>query len=344
MNVLLISAKKTAAIGGIAVWTEHYLSQCALHDIQCTLVNTEKDTDKTFGGLMSEIHRTSRIFKGIKSALKSNNFDTVHLNTSCGPFGLFRDFAIAKRLKKKGLPVITHYHCDIPKWIRNPISRYALKKLARSSCLNLVLCENSRAYLQQFHIDSIKVPNFIKENILTTKPKEIRDTLSRIFFVGRISTPKGAAEIYELAKRFPQKNFVLAGGIVPPVDTWDQPENIRLIGRITSAKVMDILDQADIFLFPSHSEGFSMALMEAMARGVPCVAFDSVGANGDMLADGCGVTVPYGDVDAMEQAILDLEDPAKRKAISEKAVDKVRNNYTTDAVLTLFKSLYESTL
>ena len=87
-----------------------------------------------------------------------------------------------------------------------------------------------------------------------------------------------------------------------------------------------------------------MALMEAMARGVPCVAFDSVGANSDMLADGCGVTVPYGDIDALEQAIRNLEDQEIRKAISEKAIAKVRDNYTTGAVLTLFKSLYESIL
>ena len=46
----------------------------------------------------------------------------------------------------------------------------------------------------------------------------------------------------------------------------------------------------------------------------------------------------------MEQAIRDLEDPAKREEISKNAVSKVRNHYTTDAVLTLFKTLYESKL
>lgn len=343
MNVLLITAKKAAVVGGIAVWTEHYLSQCDRHDLNCTLVNTEKGTEKTFGGF-SEFGRTKRIYNDLKQTLNNTDFDIAHLNTSCGPFGLFRDYAIAKRLQRVGIPVVTHYHCDIPQWINNSIRLYVLKKLARLSCLNLVLCENSRLYLEQFHIDSVKVPNFIKDTVVADKPKEIRDTISRVFFVGRISCPKGAQEIYELSRRFPEKTFALAGSVVPPVDTWDKPENIRLIGRISSDKVMKILDEADLFLFPSHSEGFSLALMEAMARGVPCVAFDSVGANSDMLADGCGVTVPFGDVEAMEQAIRDLEDPAKRKEISEKAIEKVRNNYTTDAVLTLFKSLYESKL
>ena len=343
MNVLLISAKKSAVVGGIAVWTEHYLSKCRQHNINCTLVNTEKGTEKIFGG-WSEIARTKRIRSDLTQALSANAFDVAHLNTSCGYFGLFRDCLIASKIKKAGVPVATHYHCDIPNWINNPISRLALKKLAKLSNLNFVLCENSRVYLKQFGIDSVKVPNFIDSQVVADKPKEIRDAFSRIFFVGRISVPKGAEEIYELARRFPDKSFSLAGSVVPPVDNWEKPSNVQLMGRFTSDNIMRQLDQADLFLFPSHSEGFSLALMEAMARGVPCLAFDSVGANEDMLADGCGVTVPYKDVDAMEQAIRDLEDPEKRKTISENAVRRVREHYTADAVMSLFASLYKSVL
>lgn len=343
MNVLLISAKKAAVVGGIAVWTEHYLSKCRQHSINCTLVNIEKGTEKTFAGL-SEIGRTNRIMADLKQALDAQRFDIAHLNTSCGPFGLFRDYLIARKIHKKGIPVATHYHCDIPNWINNPLSRYVLKKLAKLSCLNFVLCENSRAYLEQFSINSVKVPNFIDESVIANEPKEIRDTFTRIFFVGRVSVPKGAEEIYELARRFPDKLFALAGGIVPPVDTWEKPANVQLMGRLTSDNVLRLLDQADLFLFPSHSEGFSLALMEAMARGVPCLAFDSVGANGDMLADGCGVSVPFKDIDAMERAIYELTDPVKRKSLSDNAIRKVCNHYTTDAVLSLFKTLYESVL
>lgn len=339
MNVLLISPRQSKAIGGIATWTEHYLAKCNQYDLNCTLVNTEKGTEKTFAG-WSEIGRTRRISSDLKQALSAQHFDIAHLNTSCGLFGIFRDYLIAQKLHKKGIPIVTHYHCDIPNWIHTPIKRYVFKKLAKLSFLNFVLCENSRSYLAQFHIDSIKVPNCVDPSVVTDKPKEIRDMFTRIFFVGRVSKEKGAREIYELARRFPDKVFALAGGIVPPVDIWEKPDNVQLLGRLTSDNVIRLLDQADLFLFPSHTEGFSIALVEAMARGVPCLAFDSVGANSDMLADDCGVTVPLGDIDALEQAIRDLESPTKRRIISENAVAKVRNHYTTDAVLSLFKKLY----
>ena len=326
------------------MWTQHYLSRCTQHDLTCTLINTEKDAQKAFGSLASEFLRTKRIITDLKETLKKQCYDIAHLNTSCGPFGLFRDYLIAKILHKAGVPVITHYHCDIPHWITNVLKRYTLKKLAETSCLNLVLCENSRVYLDKLNIDSVKVPNFIEESMIASRPKEIRNTFTRIFYVGRVSIPKGAEEIYELAQRFPDKSFVLAGGVVSPVDCWELPNNVQLIGRLTSDNVMRLLDEADLFLFPSHSEGFSLALMEAMARGVPCLAFDKVGANADMLADNCGVTVPFRNIDALAQAINQLEDPVKRKAISNNAITKVRSQYTTDIVLSLFEKLYKSQL
>ena len=343
MKVLLISPKKATPIGGIAVWTEHYLSTCKRYGLECTLINTEKGTEKSFAG-WSEIHRTRRILSDLRQSLNKQKFDIAHLNTSCGPFGLYRDYIIARKMHKKGIPVVTHYRCDIPFWINNPLKRCTLKKLAKLSCMNFVLCENSRSYLKHLHIDSIKVPNCIDPRVVIDNPKEIRDVLTHICFVGRVSVLKGAKEIYELALRFPEKTFTLAGDIVPPVDTWEKPPNVQLSGRLSSDEVVQLLDQADLFLFPSHTEGFSIALVETMARGVPCLAFNSVGANEDMLADNCGITVPFKDIDAMEQAIHELEEPKKRKQISENAIAKVNNYYTTDAVLALFKKLYESKL
>lgn len=347
MKLLLVSAKSDTALGGIAVWTEHYLTHCQEYDIDCLLVNTEvsaRHCPNTVHRLWNECARTLRIIRRLKKAVNQGGYDFAHLNTSCGPMGLYRDYFLARYLKSHNIPFALHYHCDIPFWIKNNRRRRWLTKMAQTAYLNMVLCENSRSFLQSMGIESVKVPNFLKDNVVTENEKEISEKLERIFFAGRISINKGMKEIYQLAKRFSDKTFVLAGSIFSPIDTWKKPDNVIQLGPVDHDKVLEVLDDSDLFLFPSHSEGFSMALMEAMARGVPCVAFDSVGANSDMLADGCGVTVPFGDVEAMEQAIRDLEDPAKRKEISEKAIEKVRNNYTTDAVLTLFKSLYESKL
>ena len=55
-------------------------------------------------------------------------------------------------------------------------------------------------------------------------------------------------------------------------------------------KLQKYLDKADVFLFPSYTEGFSISLTEAMASGLPCIASD-VGANQDMLENHGGILI-----------------------------------------------------
>ena len=347
MKLLLLSVKSDTPTGGIAVWTDHFLAHCQEHDLDCRLVNTEVSARRHMNKLRrlwAECFRTIRIFRQLSVAFREQSYDFAHLNTSCGPMGLYRDYFLAKRLHKKGIPFAMHYHCDIPFWVKTEKRCRWLKKSARLAAVNMVLCESSRIFLEKIGLDAVKVPNFIRDGIVMPTEKDIRPTLSHIFFVGRVSINKGAAELYRLARRFPDKTFTLAGSVIPPVDSWDKPDNVTCLGPVPYDRVMSLLDEADLFLFPSRSEGFSVALMEAMARGVPCVAFDNVGANGDMLGDNCGIATPYGNLDAMEHAIRYLEDPTVRTHISENAVSKVRDNYTTDAVLTLFEKLYKNNM
>ena len=100
------------------------------------------------------------------------------------------------------------------------------------------------------------------------------------------------------------------------------------------------MDEADIFIFPTHSEGFSMALAEAMSRGLPAVATD-VGANKDMLEDNGGVVVNVRDIDAMEKAITSISDGRSRYEMSCWSLKKVRDLYETNEVMKLFTKIYK---
>lgn len=346
MKLLLISVKSNVSRGGIATWTERFLNQCDTHGISCDLVNMEAVGKRAEQGtakrnLKDELIRTRRIFKDLKTCLKNERYDAVHLNSSCGSFGLFRDYMIAKRIKKKKLRLVVHFHCDIPYWIKSSTSRKYLGKLISLSDEHLVLCENSRVYLEKnYGISSIKVPNFIDESSILQDTKTIHDTLKNVMFVGRISKAKGAEEIYALARSFPDLSFCLIGDASDAVLAWEKPDNITLTGGKPHDEVLKYLKDGDLFLFPSHSEGFSLALTEAMAMGLPSIATD-VGANADMLADGCGVIVSVGDVDAMADAIHALNDPEKRKLMSENAVKKVREQYATDIIVENFKKYYQ---
>ena len=345
MKLLLMSVQSEQSRGGIATWTARFLDACEAHGISCTLVNTETVGKRQTQGTarrsaLDEFVRTRRIFRDLRAALKQGKYDAAHLNTSCGTFGLFRDLIAAKRIRRKGIRTVTHFHCDIPYWIHNPLSRWALGRLVALSDVRLVLCENSRLYLEKtFGASSEKIPNVLDDNMIRADEKPVADTISTAFFVGRVSEAKGARELYELASRLPHITFRLAGVPSDTVAAWSKPENVVLVGSLPHAEVLSEMDRADVFIFPSHSEGFSLALTEAMARGLPSVATD-VGANADMLADGCGFVVKKCDVDGMVAAMEALTDPDARREVSRRAAEKARRAYATDVIVEQIRSYY----
>lgn len=348
MKVLLITVKSQVSKGGIASWTEGFLTGCQKKEMEIDIVNTEVIGDRlnklTSGrNFWDEYKRTTRILSDLRKMLKrKTTYDVVHLNTSCGTFGIIRDLLIARYVKNKKIPLVTHYHCDIPYWIKKFYSKWALTKLAKLSEKNIVLCENSKKYLKtECGTESVIVPNFVADELVISNPKLINEEIKTIAFVGRVSRAKGAMEIYELAKRLPEITFELIGEVSDEFLRIIKPENVVLVGAVPHEELIKHLDMADAFVFPSHSEGFSIALTEAMARGLPCIATD-VGANADMLSGECGYVVAVGDVDSMEIAIKKLASWEARKQLSEKTVKKIKNNYIVDSIVRDINKLYLS--
>lgn len=344
MNVLLISVQTADTKGGIAVWTEHYLNSVVAQGIDCRLVNTATVGERSHNltakrSLKDEWVRTRRIMKDLTKALKSQSYDVAHLNSSIGVFGIIRDYLVAKKIAKKKIPLFVHFHCDVPFWVTNGVVKWYLKRLFKITERVFVLCENSRKYLQDaFGVDAHKVPNFIDEDLVVDQ-KTISDRIQRVFFVGRVSCLKGAKEIYELSKRFPDIDFLLAGEVAEDVAAWDRTDNLYLLGVLSHEEVLAHLDEADVFLFPSYTEGFSMALAESMARGVPSIATD-VGANADMIETMGGIIVPVGDVDGMQRAFEAIAVADVRMQMSHWCLEKVRTQYVTSRVMELFCEEY----
>ena len=348
MKVLLVSVKSEKSKGGIAVWTKQYLSGCETAGIECDVVNTEavgriavQATSKR--SVKDEFIRTRRINRELSVNLKQNQYDVAHLNTNIGFLGIIRDYYVARSIVKHGIPLVVHFHCDIPYWVRNPLIRRYLKKLLKISNTKFVLCPKSHQYLkQEFNEDSVFIPNFVNETLIVDS-KQIRRKITEICFVGRVSEAKGAQEIFEVAKSFPDIQFRLVGEVSSKVQTWTKTSNIELLGTLSHDKTLKVLDESDLFLFPSHTEGFSLALAESMARGVPAIVTD-VGANSNMIEEYGGVIVSVGDTEAMTAAIKKMQDSLLRQEMSNWCINKVRENYTVNQVMSAIMQLYKKAI
>jgi len=95
---------------------------------------------------------------------------------------------------------------------------------------------------------------------------------------------------------------------------------IRFLGQVTAGKpIRDILDAADLFVLPSRTEGLPRALIEAMARAVPCIGSD-VGGIPELL--GAGELVPAGDPAALAAKIQEvLRDPLRMETMSQRNLE-----------------------
>ena len=84
--------------------------------------------------------------------------------------------------------------------------------------------------------------------------------------------------------------------------------HISLLGSRND--VPDLLDASDIGILCSHEEGFSNAVLEGMAAGLPMVVTD-VGGNAEAIQDGgCGLVVPAQDAQRLGEAIVRANDGA----------------------------------
>lgn len=111
----------------------------------------------------------------------------------------------------------------------------------------------------------------------------------------------------------PQARFLVVGGVVDRQcysELLELARQLALSDTVTffgpSTAVHSLLKGCRIFCLPSHSEGLSNALLEAMACGLPCVATE-VGGTPEIIVNGRnGLLVPAGDPDALAEGILAL--------------------------------------
>jgi glycosyltransferase involved in cell wall biosynthesis len=117
--------------------------------------------------------------------------------------------------------------------------------------------------------------------------------------------------------------------------------NIMWLGE--RSDVEELLSASDIFVLPSHQEGFSNALLEAMAARLPAVA-TAVGGNIDAVAaDETGVLVPVRDPRALAAAILRLaQDPETRRSFGEAARRRVEQRFSLPACVDRYEKLYRA--
>jgi glycosyltransferase involved in cell wall biosynthesis len=116
-------------------------------------------------------------------------------------------------------------------------------------------------------------------------------------------------------------------------------ENVIFLGP--RSDVPDLLRSADVAVLASHQEGFSNAILESMAAGLPMIATD-VGGNPEAVLEGkTGFIVPPHAPEQMSEAIIRLSaDTGLRVKMGIMAADRVEKEFGLDACTSRYEDLY----
>jgi glycosyltransferase involved in cell wall biosynthesis len=125
-----------------------------------------------------------------------------------------------------------------------------------------------------------------------------------------------------------------------------QAQNLGLANAVhflgTRRDIPDLLQAMDVFVLPSHSEGVSLALLEAMAAGLPVIASRVGGLPEVVRHEENGLLIPVGDAAALAQSLTRvLEAPAWAKSLGDQARQDIQTHYSLDRLGREINAIYE---
>ncbi len=280
-------------------------------------------------------------------ALRRSQFDILHVHSPLVVGLLAYLTARAKRV-----PLIYTNHCSITDYTHyvkvvgqtRPVRSAARWFSATSANLSDQVVVPSAKFKRllygqnvhrPLHIipNGIDLSNFHKQN----KPGSYREKLGIapnrpiLVFVGRLDWEKRVDILIDVftgvAARYPDAHFVIAGDGSSRLKLEAQAaasscgERIHFLGMVNRAELPDLLHDSDLFLSASTSETQCLALVEAIASGLPVVALHDDAFEG-ILVDGVNGRVAPQDVQVFAQLVCELlADPATRQEFSRNSVE-----------------------
>jgi len=174
-------------------------------------------------------------------------------------------------------------------------------------------------------------------------------------FVGRLTKDKGIPELiaaFETILRIePRHWLLLVGWFDEAEDALDAGMRRRILSHPRIRCTGFVVDTVpyyramDLFVLPTHREGFPNAALEASSCGLPVITTHSTGARDTVLPEVTGLLIPPGNPRAIHESVLELSrDVGKRKRLGAAGRAWVLERYTRERVLGLAADFYQELL
>lgn len=350
------------AIGGIATHMDHLIHGPLHRDFEifpmATMSRKHGQPDYHNESIVRKCAQIlSDAFKEIGMLLFKKP-SLVHINSSFNTGAFWRDalYILIARLWRR--PVFLQMHGGN---LGDFIKRYP--QFIQSNLLAILRCTSRISVLSKVQSEPLKeaglseqaliLPNMIDCQQYDCSAKEAMRDHEATFIViaSHFTKSKGVYDILEAfeitLQHCPQCQLIMVGGgrEAGTLKTLCQEKayghRVRFTGFIEQQQISAYLHQSDVFVLPSHSEGFPMVVLEAMACGLPVISTE-VGAIPEMLeTPDHSFIIPVGDVDAMAARMTQLAESANLRHQRGRANrHRVEKQFDIHIVSNQFASIY----
>lgn len=154
----------------------------------------------------------------------------------------------------------------------------------------------------------------------------------RMIFItaGTLSIRKGTPYLLQAWQRIAAQSgcelWLFGKNTLPPQLVAGLPENVRMMGSVSSAELGDAFRRASVLVLPSLCEGFALVILEAMAHGLPVITTPNSGC-GNFVEDGInGWVVPIRDPEALAGRLnWCMENPDALRSMGERSRRKAQD-------------------
>ena len=244
--------------------------------------------------------------------------------------------------------VHTHHHGRLAQFTWR--QRILMRQAARFAHCFVCVSNDSARYMIDQGVKSAKVQTIWNGIDLARFAFQGPNDTGPIVTVARLSPEKDIANLLRavplVAASYPEARFEIAGDGPLRGDLEQLARDLNIGDRLTfHGELRDIpalLSRARLFVLPSLSEGISLTLLEAMARGLPIVT-THVGGNPEVVeANVTGLLVPPGDPSALAGTInAVLRDPARGRVFGVAGRQRVENCFDIRKMTAQYEALYE---
>lgn len=280
--------------------------------------------------------------------------DVIYVATE-GPLG-WSAVRAARRLR---LPVLAGFHTNFHHYARHyhigwaeGLVAWYLRDLHNRTNGTVVATEDLRAELHRRGFRNVGVVGRGVDGQLFT-PARRSASLRRSWgvsehdlvavYVGRIAPEKNVRLAIDahraMQRRHPSSRLVMVGdGPLRRTLERTHPE-LFFTGMLTGEPLAAHFASADLFLFPSETETFGNVTLEALASGLPVVAYDYAAARAHVRANRTGLLVPRGDAGAFVAAAVALAEGPERVRRMRREVRESVAHLEWDRVVDRFAAL-----